>query len=122
MKALYPGRITFVFVMSALTVFSTMRRATKYGRYMKEQQKGTVPALLGWLLVESPQVFAFAFVLAFWLQASGPATVALLIFVVWEVHYVHRAVLYPIRMRSRHKRFPIGGVVAGVVFKPLTGR
>lgn len=115
----YIALVTFVLVMSALTLLSTMRRATRYGRYMKESQKGTVPALLGWLLFESPQLCAFA--VAFWLSADEPSSVGVGLFVVWQAHYVHRAILYPIRMRSRHKRFPIGGIVAGVVFNTING-
>lgn len=119
MDWVHQGLLLFVLVMSALTFWSSSRRATRYGRYMKEGQERTVPPLAGWLLFESPQVVAFA--LTFWLTAQAPSGLAIGVFVVWQLHYLHRAILFPLRLRNRHKRFPIGGIVAGFVFNSING-
>jgi 3-oxo-5-alpha-steroid 4-dehydrogenase 1 len=119
MQTVHTALIVFIFVMSALTWWSTSKRANRYGRYMKEGQKSTVSARIGWLMFESPQVVAFA--ATFWLTAGEPSVVAIAIFVVWQAHYVHRAVLYPLRRKADGKRFPIGGVVAGFVFNGING-
>jgi len=111
--------VGFIFFMSALTLLGTWKRPNRYGRYMRDGQPRTVPALAGWLLFESPQLCAFA--LAFWLTASDPSPVAVGLFVVWQAHYVHRAVLYPLRRNDKGKRFPVGGVVAGVLFNSING-
>ncbi|MCO4745918.1 MAG: DUF1295 domain-containing protein [Proteobacteria bacterium] len=118
-ETVYRVLLVFIFAMSALTFASSMKRVTRYGRYMKDHQKNTLPALWGWLLFESPQVVAFA--LCFWLTAESPSVVAIGIFCVWQAHYVHRAVLFPLRLNNRHKRFPVGGVLAGLVFNSING-
>lgn len=118
-QSVHDGLLVFILVMSAVTLASSLRRVTRYGRYMKEGQKNTVPALWGWLMFESPQVIAFA--ATFWLTAESPSPLAIGIFVVWQAHYVHRAILFPLRLNNRHKRFPIGGVVAGLLFNSING-
>jgi len=118
-QTLHTVLLVFIFAMSALTWWSSSKRANRYGRYMKEGQKRTVSARIGWLMFESPQVVAFA--LTFWLTAGEPSVVAIAIFAVWQAHYTHRAILYPLRRNNQGKRFPIGGVVAGVAFNSING-
>ncbi len=119
MSTAYSALLGFIFVMSAITWWGNSRKATRYGRYMKDGQKRTVPALMGWLMFESPQVLAFA--TTFWWTAQQPSALAIGIFVVWQLHYTHRALLYPLRRNNQGKRFPIGGVVAGLVFNSING-
>jgi 3-oxo-5-alpha-steroid 4-dehydrogenase 1 len=105
--------------LAVLTFLGTIKKVNPYGRHMQAGQSGTWPALPAWLLFESPQWFAFA--LTFWLTAQSPSPVALTLFALWQAHYIHRAILYPLRMRDRHKRFPLSGVVFGFVFNAANG-
>jgi 3-oxo-5-alpha-steroid 4-dehydrogenase 1 len=119
MHTVYLSLTGFMLVLAVATFFGTLRKVNPYGRHMLPQQAGTMPALPAWLLFESPQWFAFA--LTFWWFAKTPSTAAITLFALWQAHYVYRAVLYPLRMRDRHKRFPISGVVFGFVFNGLNG-
>jgi 3-oxo-5-alpha-steroid 4-dehydrogenase 1 len=118
-ETVYTVLLVFVFGMSALTWWGTSRRATRYGRYMKDGQKNTVPAKVGWLAFESPQLIAFA--VTFWLSTDGPTNVALGLFVIWQGHYTYRALIYPLLRRDSEKRFPIGGIIAGLCFNSING-
>jgi 3-oxo-5-alpha-steroid 4-dehydrogenase 1 len=108
-----------ILVLAVLTFFGTLHKVNPYGRHMQAGQGGTWPALPAWLLFESPQWFAF--LLTFWWLVDTPSEAQLLLFVLWQCHYVYRAILYPLRMQDRHKRFPVSGVVFGFAFNAANG-
>ncbi|WP_029923126.1 DUF1295 domain-containing protein [Nevskia soli] len=113
------GLTIFIFVVSVLSFWGSLRTVNPYGRHMQPGQRHTLPALPAWLLFEAPQLFAFA--LTFWLSADAPSTAAVILFALWQAHYCYRALVYPLRMRDRHKRFPLSGVVFGILFNSING-
>lgn len=113
------GLIVFIFLVSALSFWASLRTVNPYGRHMQPGQRNTLPALPAWLLFEAPQLFAFA--LTFWLSGTSPAPAALVLFGLWQAHYTYRALIYPLRMRDRHKRFPLSGVIFGILFNGING-
>ena len=113
------GLTIFIFVVSALSFWGSLRSANPYGRHMLPGQRNTMPALPAWLLFEAPQFFSFA--LTFWLGASSPSAAAVTLFALWQAHYTYRALIYPLRMRDRHKRFPIASVIFGILFNGING-
>ncbi|PWR20564.1 DUF1295 domain-containing protein [Zavarzinia compransoris] len=122
MGTAYLYALGLILLMGLGTLATTLRQAGPYGRHMTEAQRGTMPALPAWLLFESPQWFAFA--LTFWLlapPAAGPAAPMLFIFCLWQAHYTYRGLIYPLRMRDRHRRFPLIAVVMGFSFNLLNG-
>ena len=108
-----------VLALAVMTLWGTLRQVNPYGRHMQAGQAGTWPALPAWLLFEAPQWFSFA--LTFWLSAQSPSPVALSLFGLWQAHYLYRALIYPLRMRDRHKRFPLSGVIFGLLFNSING-
>lgn len=122
MERAYEVSLAIILLMGVATLASTLKSAGPYGRYMTEGQRFTLPARPAWLLFESPQWFAFA--LTFWLIAppeNGPSSVMLFIFCFWQAHYTYRGLIYPLRMRDTHKRFPLVAVAAGFPFNLLNG-
>jgi 3-oxo-5-alpha-steroid 4-dehydrogenase 1 len=113
------GLTLFIFLVSALSFWASLRTVNPYGRHMQPGQPNTLPALPAWLLFESPQLFAFA--LTFWLSGGPHGSAALVLFGLWQAHYSYRALIYPLRMRDRHKRFPLSGVVFGILFNAING-
>ena len=116
---IYIFLMTFVLGMGVYTLAMAKKGANPYGRHMYPGQKRTMAALPAWLLFESPQLFAFA--LTFWLMAEEVTGPALLLFCLWQGHYIYRAILFPLMMRDRAKQFPIESVVFGIVFNSING-
>ncbi|MDR3415892.1 MAG: DUF1295 domain-containing protein [Nevskia sp.] len=106
-------------VLGVFTLWGTLRKVNPYGRHLHQGQPGTLPARPAWLLFEAPQWFSFA--LTFWLTARSPSPPAITLFALWQAHYIHRAILYPLRMRESGKRFPLSGVIFGFVFNAANG-
>jgi hypothetical protein len=87
-----------------------------YGRYTRGGWGPTVPARLGWLLMESPACLVFAGVYAAGPHRGDPVPLALL--GLWQVHYVHRAFVYPLRLRGGG-RMPLAVAGLAVAFNVL---
>ena len=84
-----------------------------YGRYF---HKGLGPDMnnkLGWLVMESGASLLFAYI---FFKNTPQGTVLWIFLLMWEVHYFHRAFLYPINLKGPSKRIPLLIVVSGLSF------
>lgn len=89
-----------------------------YGRYASARWGPTVPARLGWLVMESPAALVFAAV-----YATGPhrtSPVPLILLALWQTHYLYRAFVYPWRLRGT-TRMPAAVALMAIVFNVLNG-
>ncbi|MDX1495958.1 MAG: DUF1295 domain-containing protein [Salinisphaeraceae bacterium] len=110
--------------LAVLTFFGTLFKTNAYGRHMQGNEKLSLPALPAWLLFECPQWWSFA--LTFWglswyFTDLAPSITAIVLFALWQSHYIYRSIIYPLRMRDRAKRFPLAGVVFGFAFNAANG-
>jgi len=115
--------LIFILVLGALTFVGTLIKTNTYGRHMQGNEKLTLPALPAWLIFECPQWWAFA--VTFWglalVHDLSPSLPAILLFALWQSHYLYRSLVYPLRMQDRAKRFPLAGVVFGFGFNAING-
>jgi 3-oxo-5-alpha-steroid 4-dehydrogenase 1 len=102
-------------LVSAVFVFvSLFFVVAPYGRHIRKGWGPSLPAQVGWIVMESPSVFLFAY----WC-ISGPHGIsgaALLLFLMWELHYVHRTFIWPFRLRAHGKRTPVFIVLSAIGF------
>lgn len=101
-----------ILALSVPTLVALLWIDAPYGRHLRRGWGPTLPARLGWILMESPAVFGFAALFALGSQATHP--VPLTLAALWLVHYVHRTLIYPFRMRANGRRMPIS--VAAMAF------
>jgi len=85
-----------------------------YGRFVREGWGPTLPSRWGWMLMESPS--AAGFLAVYLLGARRMETVPLVLLLLWQAHYVHRAFVFPWRLRERGKRMPWVVVAMGLFF------
>lgn len=84
-----------------------------YGRHERSGWGPTVSARTGWIAMESPAVIAFAAIYLAGDRAWSAAPIGLAF--LWQLHYVNRAFVFPLRMRS-DRRMPVSVVAMAVVF------
>jgi protein-S-isoprenylcysteine O-methyltransferase Ste14 len=90
-----------------------------YGRHVRRGWGPTVPAKLGWIVMEAPASLAF---LACFLSGEYRSTaVAWVFLMLWQAHYAHRAFLYPLGLRAAGKRMPVLIAAMAFVFTTVTG-
>lgn len=119
LDALYRGVLIGLSALAAITFVAGLWITNPYGRHLPATARFTMPALPAWLIFEFPQVWAFT--ATFWLSVQTPSATAVLLYGLWQSHYIYRALIYPFRTRHQGKRFPISGVVFGFAFNALNG-
>jgi protein-S-isoprenylcysteine O-methyltransferase Ste14 len=109
---------TWILIAFALLTFVAVSRITApYGRHASTSWGPTMPARLGWIVMETPAVLLFG-----WIYLQGQhrfETVPLLLFGMWQFHYVQRTYVFPFRMRSEGKRMPVLVCLMAVLFQVL---
>lgn len=120
MDFFYPAVLWGILLLGVFTLYGTVNNLSPYGRLKAADAKGwSLSSPLAWLLFESPQLFAFAF--TFWMTAQHPSVTAVLLFVLWQAHYLYRGLIYPLRRNDKGKRFPVLNVVFGFLFNLMNG-
>lgn len=107
---------TWVLIAFAIvTLIAVSRINAPYGRHQRANWGPTMPARLGWIVMETPAVLWFA-----WVYMQGEhrfETVPLLLFCMWQFHYVQRTYVFPFRMRNEGKTMPVLVCVLAAVFQ-----
>jgi steroid 5-alpha-reductase/3-oxo-5-alpha-steroid 4-dehydrogenase 1 len=97
---------------AAVTFAALLLVPAPYGRHARAGWGPSIPARLGWILMESPAVVWFA---AVYLAGRHRAETAPLVLLgLWQAHYLHRVLVFPFRMRGSGRRMPV--LVAAMAF------
>ena len=105
------------FGFAIVTVFLLVWISAPYGRYERAGWGPTLPAVLGWVLMELPCVALFA--LFFFSGDNRFEVVPLVLLGLWQLHYLNRTFLFPLRMRAKSRRMPILIMLLALTFNTL---
>jgi 3-oxo-5-alpha-steroid 4-dehydrogenase 1 len=106
-------------LLLAVATFAGLRFVrAPYGRYATDRWGPTVPARIGWLVMESPAALVFAGVYV--TGAHRADLVPLVLLLLWEAHYGYRAFVYPWRLRGS-TRMPVVIALMAIAFNVLNG-
>lgn len=86
------------------------------GRHGRSGWGPTVPARVGWLVMESPA--SVLFLVFYLLGEHRDEVVPLLFLLLWQAHYVQRAFVYPFLTRST-SRMPVAVMLLAILFNLL---
>lgn len=114
----YRALVVLEFVLAVATFVGLRFVRAPYGRYLSKRWGPTVPARLGWLVMESPAVLVFAAVYALGPHRAQAAPLVLL--VIWQSHYLYRAFGYPWTLRGA-ARMPAAIALMAIAFNVLNG-
>jgi len=84
-----------------------------YGRHNRKGWGPQINRTLGWVLMEAPSPLLMAL---FFVAGQRLGLVYLAFILLWEVHYVHRAFIFPWRMRGGQKQMPLLIVLFALCF------
>ena len=88
--------------------------AVPYGRHTRGGWGPAIGNRLGWIFMEAPAALIFAAWLVWGTCREENLVTTWIFFGLWEMHYVHRAFIYPFSLRGRDKRMPLA--VVGMAF------
>jgi 3-oxo-5-alpha-steroid 4-dehydrogenase 1 len=98
----FVAALAFVFIASLLWIAAKCLKLNVpivYGRHETGEYRFRIPTRLSWVLMESPACLVFAYFVT-----TGPLPVTppvFVLFVMWQMHYFHRAFIYPFQLQIR---------------------
>jgi len=115
-KAFLLVLVSWICIAVAVFVYLLFTDAP-YGRYFRRSFGPAINGKLAWILMEAPASLIFAVFFLLGMQTPNTAQVCFL--VMWELHYIDRAFLYPLTRRISPKPFPMAVLTAGLAFNTL---
>jgi protein-S-isoprenylcysteine O-methyltransferase Ste14 len=112
-------RLQFFLILVGLVVAAAVFTAlffvkAPYGRHIRRGWGPLISNHYGWIIMETPSVVVFG--LCFALGIAPKNMPILLFFACWELHYLHRAFIYPFTIRNGNKKMPIAVILLGFAF------
>ena len=110
---------TFLAIMAAtaVVVFVALHFVTAgYGMMYNRRWGPTVGNRLGWVLMEAPVFVAMG--LLWWFSSRRAEAAALVMFLLFELHYFQRSFIFPLLIRTKG-RMPVSIILMGVTFNVL---
>lgn len=98
-NALYDTLLLVGFVIAALIYLGNRYGTAKYGGRFGESKAGfRLSSKMGWILMELPALIVFPIV--FFMGRNAMETVPLFFLALWTFHYMNRAIVNPLLMRT----------------------
>ena len=112
--------IVYIWIAIALVIFPiVLWIVAPYGRHTTTHWGPLINNKPGWILMESPALFFFAW---YFLTGSNHHTfVPWIFFSFWILHYTNRTLIFPFRLRTKGKKMPISIVLMAFCFNLVNG-
>lgn len=88
-----------------------------YGRHIRAGWGPLLESRLGWFIMESPAVLVFGVIVLVYARLN---VTVITLFLLWELHYVHRDLIYPWTLKKGRK-MPWSIVLMALVFNTTNG-
>jgi protein-S-isoprenylcysteine O-methyltransferase Ste14 len=88
-----------------------------YGRHAREGWGPSLPNRVAWFVMEVPASLVFFAV--YFVGSQRASLTPLVLLGLWQVHYVHRAFIYPLSLKTQGKRAPLLTALIAVVFNTI---
>ena len=118
-STLYDTLLTVYFVLIPITFVTLLFIPAPYGRQNRPGWGPQISSRLGWFVMETPAIFIFAWV--FFRGQYQTTGAALLFLSLWQIHYINRSIVYPLRQRGQNKTIPVLLCGLAIAFHALNG-
>ena len=113
----YGWLVALQFALAVPTLLSLFFVTAPYGRHARTGWGPTIPARVGWIVMESPAVWFF--VLVYFQGENALRPVPLVFLAMWQLHYVYRAFVFPFLIRAEGRRMPLTIPAMALLFNLL---
>lgn len=117
-----PDFNTFVWawIILALAIFwVNLRVKAPYGRHTLRTWGPLIDNRLAWFIMELPALLTCPII--FWLGDGPKGTAASILVGLWVLHYTHRTLIYPLRIRTQGKKMPLAIALSAITFNLVNG-
>lgn len=114
------GLLVWIWISVAVIIFIVLLFVTApYGRHSKRTWGLTIPDRLGWFMMEIPGPVIYLLLV---ITGNGPKTLTVWVITgLYLAHYLNRAIIYPLRIRTRGKEMPLAVALMAILFNLVNG-
>lgn len=108
-----------IWIAIAIGIFPILLKVKQpYGRHSRGGFGPMIPDKLGWAIMELPSPIVFC-----WFYFTGKSfdAVTLLAAFLFILHYFNRAVIYPLRIKTKGKQMPLVIALSATLFNVING-
>jgi 3-oxo-5-alpha-steroid 4-dehydrogenase 1 len=113
-RTFYDVALYGLFAIAAVTAAALLRITAPYGRHARRGFGAAMPSVAGWVMMEAVASLGMIAMFLAGERRHEPTAIAFL--ALWELHYVHRAFIYPFRRKGGARPMPISVVAMAIVF------
>ena len=112
--------LVFIWIGIAVLIFPIVLFITApYGRHSKSNWGPMIRNRLGWVVMEFPALAVFAFMV---LRAKEMNNIVVIVaFLLWVLHYIHRSLIFPFRIKTKNKKMPVLIMLFAFIFNFVNG-
>jgi protein-S-isoprenylcysteine O-methyltransferase Ste14 len=109
-----------IWIAIGIVLFPVLLNITApYGRHARKDWGPMIPNRIGWMIMELPTLVLF---ILFFLSGPNPVTIVTLVFfLLYTIHYAHRAIVFPLRTHTSKKFMPLIIVLLAICFNLVNG-
>lgn len=114
------NKIIIAWIILGLIVFLiNLKIVAPYGRHASKKWGLLVNNRLAWIIMESPVLFLVMYFLL--PKIASLNIVTWILFLLFTAHYVHRAFIFPFRIKGNSKKMPLGVIILAIIFNVFNG-
>jgi len=103
-----------VWILFALILFPILLFVKQpYGRHYRKGWGPTISNRSGWVLMEIPSLLIFGY---FLIDFQNYPVVAIILLLLWLVHYFNRTLVFPFKIKTKGKKIPVIIILFGIIF------
>jgi 3-oxo-5-alpha-steroid 4-dehydrogenase 1 len=85
-----------------------------YGRHIEKGWGKEISNRIGWIIMELPSFL----IILYFAVSSQQSSYALLLSLLWLIHYFNRSVIFPFRIKTSGKKMPLIIALSAILFNP----
>ena len=116
----YPWVLSGMALLAPVVFVVLLFVSAPYGRHVRQGWGPAMNSRLAWLLMESPACLLMILLPLVFLGPAGLSPVIVVLLVAWQVHYFHRAFVYPFTLRTT-RRMPVLVMLMAFCFNLANG-
>jgi protein-S-isoprenylcysteine O-methyltransferase Ste14 len=110
----YPSLYLWIGLSAPVFILLVKSKKAEYGKFYNQDSKLQVDNRLGWFLMECPTLILMP--LYFTFGTNDLTYAAIIILGLYLLHYVHRTLIFPFRLKTKGKKMPVHIVISAMVF------
>ena len=112
--------ICWIWITVGFLLFPVLLKVKQpYGRHTTSKWGMMIKNELGWFLMELPALLIFGYF--FVITPDSGNYLVLVAGTLWGLHYIHRALIFPFRLKTKGKKMPVIIVGFAIFFNTING-